>query len=479
MVFSLLVSQVWAAGRKQQEERQTINNNWILCVTAFDSSSLPENQRLVADLFMRSLTDRIQTVNYRLRVSPEYAYYESYAWSKDVAAAAKALEAKQNERTLLLFQGEPGWKYRQNIKKKDAEIIKALEDYEKKESEKPLVNITPDFDITQGNKEKNFPAPPQAGNEYNFCQTNNVDGFLSGSITEFYGRYYVKLMLYVQYIRSGIYEGDIIFSADSIDEAVADVSAKLTMILAGNKPAAISVKADPPDTLVLINQNFAGKGSVPALEIPPGKVTIALSSDDYNSEFIETELNPAELAEIEVTLSPYAKGDVDINVPGKTGTAVYQGALYVGEAPLSLKLPLNQLEYINILGVNKEETKVVFFTPEDVNKGLLLSLKLKKTLPGERRVNKARNLYYWAWGGTWVTGITAWITYGISTGYTEAFQNSGNPALIPNANRMYYINLGAVAITGTAIVYEVFRMYKYLNTATAKTTPIVKSEIKK
>ena len=479
IIFIALCSFVFASGKKQEEEKKTINNNWILCITGLNSSALTESRRPIVDVFTRNLVDKIQTVRYRVRLSPEYAYYEDYAWSRDVTAAAKALETKQNERALLLYQGEANWRYRQNLKKKDDEIVKLRETFDRINSEKPLVQRTPDFDITAGNKDRNFPAPPQSGGEYRFCQTQNADAFLTGAISEFYGRYYVTLKLYVQYTRSFIYEDDVIFSAEDIDAAVSEIADKLTMVLAGNKPAAITITAEPPDTLILINQAFAGKGGVETKELPPGKVTVAFSIEDYNSKIIETELSPDEQTEIFVSLSPVEKGEVDVIVPGKPGASIYQGAMYVGEAPLSLWLPINQLDYINILTQRGEESRAVFAAPENVNQGLTLSLKTK--LPpqkGERRVNKARSRYYWAWGGTWITGIAAWITYGISTGYNNAYNISGSRELFPKANVMYFVSLGAVGLTGAAVIYEIIRMYWYLHSATEYATPIVKTDSK-
>jgi hypothetical protein len=147
--------------------------------------------------------------------------------------------------------------------------------------------------------------------------------------------------------------------------------------------------------------------------------------------------------------------------------------LYVGEAPLSLRLPLNQLDYVNVLAPRGEEGRAVFYTPENYNQGLTFSLKTKVfPASGERRVNKARTRYYWAWGGTWIAGMAAWITSGISTGYYSA-------GIEPQATQTNYVTLGALGLTGAVLLYTLFEEYRYLNSATENATPIVKTEIKK
>jgi hypothetical protein len=479
IILILLCGIVYAAGKAEEEKKDEINNNWILCITALDSSALPESKRAVTAIFIRGLTDKIRTINYRVRVSHEYAYYEDYAWSRALATAAKSLESKYNERSLLLYQGSPDWKYRRDLKKKDEEIAVLRESLEKKQAERPLVNRMPEFDLSADSKTGSYPAAPRSGGEYQFCQNQNADAFLSGTISEFYGRYFVTLKLYAKYTRSWIYEDDVLFSADDIDGAVNDIAARLLLALAGNRPAALAVSAEPPETLVLINHGFAGRGNVEAEEFPPGKVSVSFSLDDYTSEFIETDLAPDELTEIAVSLSPIVKGEADIITPEKSEVSVYHGALYVGEAPFSLWLPINQLDYVNILTPRGEEFRAVFYTPEHTDMGITVSL-APKLFPyaGEQRVNKARSRYYWAWGGTWLVGITAWITTGMSTEYEKAYAASNkNPDLERDMQIMYTVSISALVLTGLAVLYDFFETYRYVNAATEYAVPIVKTEI--
>ena len=480
IIFIILCRMVFAAGNKQAEEVRTeINNNWILSVTALDSSALQESRRAVVDIFMRSLVDKLQTINYRLRVSPEYAYYEDYAWSRELSAAAKSLEAKQNERSLLLYQGMPEWRYKREVKRRDADIATLRETLEKKQAEKPLVNRMPEFDLTAGSKAGNFPAVPKSGGEHQFCQSQGADGFLSGTISEFYGRFYVHLKLYVMYTRSYIFESDVIFSSDDIEEAVDDIASRLMLVLSGNRPAAIAIRADPPDTLVLVNQSFAGRGGTEAVERPPGKVIVAFSKDGYNSDLVETELFSDELTEIIVSLSPVVKGEAEITVPGQPVASVYHGSLYLGQAPLSLWLPLRQLDYINILTPNGEEARSVFFTPEFIDMRVTVPL-ATKLFPdsSERRVNTSRNRYYWTWGGVWFAIIGAWVSSGLYTGYSNAYYVSGNPDLYSQLQAMDVVRWGSIGLVGAVLGYNFYELYRYIDSATENAPPIVKTEIK-
>jgi hypothetical protein len=237
----------------------------------------------------------------------------------------------------------------------------------------------------------------------------------------------------------------------------------------------VTVNVEPGDSQILINQNYAGRGSVEAREHPPGKVIIAVASEGYSSDRIETELAAGELTELTVTLSPLHYADVNIDVQGYAGARVYSGALYVGLAPLTLTLPLNQLQYINVEG-RKEIANAVFTTPEFPTDVYNFSLKMKIPPAGTKRVNRARSWYYWAWGGAWIAGIAAWVTNGMYNERALAARTYWDPELMNSAARMNTIKTGAMITFGVIGAYSIFQLTRYLYTSTEKVTPIVKGK---
>jgi hypothetical protein len=470
LVFVLCSFYLFASGNKDADAK-TMNDEWILCITDFDYSMLPPARHLAGNALTRSLLDKLNTVSYRLRISPEYAYYESYAWQQAVSTAAKAVSNKQNERSQLLFRGEADWKYRSTIKRIDAELVKLEEALAQVEAEKPLIEREPIFGVTAGNKGGTFPAPPKKGTERRFCQNQKADAFLNGEIWEYHGRYYIHIMLFALYTNSWIYEDDIIFSLEDSEGAVEEIAARLTAVLAGNKPAVVTINAEPGDSQILINQNYAGRGSVAAREHPPGKVVIAVASEGFTSDRVETELAAGELTELTVTLSPLQYADVNIDVPGYTGARVYSGALYVGNAPLTLRLPLSQLEYINVEG-RREVANAVFTTPDLPTDVYNFSLTMKIPPSGDKRVNKARSWYYWAWGSAWLAGIATWITTGI---YDAQYADSYKSADLQNsAARMDIVSTGALITFGVLGAYSIFQLARYLYTSSETVTPIIR-----
>jgi hypothetical protein len=415
-------------------------------------------------------------LSYRIRVSREYAYYEGYASWQEVQTAAKALAQKQEERSQQLFRGDPPWRYQRNIDRINADIAKLEEALRNKEAEKPLINIEPEFGLVQANRNGMFPAPPKSGSERQFAQNQKADAILFGEVREFHGRFFLRLRLFALYTNSFIYEDDIIFSMDDTEEAVNEIASRLSTVLSANEPAVIVVNTEPPQAQVLINQSFAGRGGVRAREHPPGLITVAAAAEGYDNELIETKLNSGEITEITVNLSPLQYADIFINVPG--GASLYHGAFYLGEAPLNLPLPIDQLGYILAEGRGGQEAAIVFAAPSMPGETYNLSLKLQTPPTGRRRVNAARGNYYWAWGATWLAGMLAWGTYGISSTYSNAMASSPHEEFRSTGRVWSGVSTGALIVAGGAVAYNFFQLSRYLKTATEGSTPIDKPEAK-
>jgi len=474
LIFSL-TSFVFARGNTE-EEIKVQNEEWILCVSQFDSANLPENKSSISNVIMRKLTESLGAISYRTRVSPEYAYYEKTAWAKERSNIAKALADKQNERSLILYKGESDLRYRRNLKKMDTEIkgLKiSLADVEKKA---PAIEKEPVFALTADNIELKFPDSPKTGGEYKFCIDQKVDAVLTGSISDFHERFLVNIKLYTIYTQSFAWEDSIIFSTDDIDIAMEEITRRLVVVLSGNKPALLAFRTEPEDTLVLINRSFTGREERDILEYPPGTVTITASAPDYESLTFNFELLPGYLSLLSIDLNPIEYGNVDIT--GDITGSVYQGALYAGETPLSLRLPVNKMRYVELESSEKENGKLVFQTPEYAEFNQSLFLNTAET-PAKGRVDKARRMYYWAWGGTWITGIAAWLTYQyfVSSNYAVAYSynttGSYDQNLYNDNMRMYRISRGALITVSTAFLFDIFFMSRYIYLANKSSMPVM------
>ena len=461
---------------------KTQNDEWVLCITSFNVSSLYAEKTNISAIVARNMVERFNAINFRSRISPEYAYYEDHAWTQSRSAAAKSLSAKMDERSSKIYLGEPEWKYRREIAKLDNQINDLRLKLEEVENAPPLINKEPVFKLTKTNTDLSFPAAPASGAEVKFCKDQKVDAFITGSITDFHGRYFLSVKLYTIFTRSFVWEDNIMFSHDDLSGALEELLLKMIIVLSGNKPSAIAIAAEPENALVLINKSFAGKGDTAVMEYPAGKVTITASAPEHDSLTFETEILPGELAVINIKLNPIEYGELQI-MGEQPKSNVYHGALYVGEAPLTLRLPINRMEYIEVKS-SRQEGSTVFQTPEyaDFNNSLSVPTKVP---PRKGHVDRARRHYYWAWGGTWIAGIAAWISYytymNINFAMNSDITSNGdyNNDFYSDYSATRNIFYGTGIALGVISVYGIYRMFKYIGASSKGTVPAAAAGRKK
>jgi len=481
-----LCAQLSARGKKEEPEIKTQNDDWLLCVTDFDISSLPAEKLNVAGVITKKIVERLNAVSYRTRVSPEYAYYEEYAWSNARSAAAKALSAKQDERSLLVYRGEENWKYKQNLARIDADIEKLRLAFEEIDNNAPLINNQPVVKLTAAGTDAVFPKAPAKGSESKFCRDQKADAFLTGTVMDFHGRYYVTVNLYTLYSRSFLYEDNVIFSHDDLDSGLDEITSRLLFTLSGNNPAKITVTAEPEETLVLINRSFAGKGEVTQIEYPPGKYTITASAPDHESLSQDIELLPGEQVEINFNLNPIEYGNIEI-FGASSGGSVYHGALYAGEAPYTLRLPLNIMEYVELVNTEEKDKKIgkiVFDTPDNPDTAYNLSLRMRKPQP-KGRVETARRMFYWSWGLTWISAITAWISYqsfvssNTAIEYNNSITGTYDQKFYGDVKKMYNVYRGSLIGVFSMVAFDAFFFGRYLYVANRDAASVSKIGKKK
>ena len=152
----------------------------------------------------------------------------------------------------------------------------------------------------------------------------------------------------------------------------------------------------------------------------------------------------------------------------------------------TLRLPIEQLNYV-VAEVRENEMGKVVFTSPDLPGGMFdISIKTKMYPPsGQKRVDKARSWYYWTWGATWVSAIAAWVINGIYTSQSDALNKSiattgtYDPDFRENTRIIYNVSIGALIAVGAVVTYQFIQLGHYLHTATENVTPIVKQRKEK
>jgi hypothetical protein len=444
---------------------EPINTEWVLCITSFDVSPLPPARRVIGEILAANLVDSLKAVDYRIRIFPEYTFYEGTAWSQSRLEAGKKLAAKRNQRDLLLYQGNPDWRYRRSLEAINKEIIQLEEEFKKAEASIPEIGTKPVFKIIGENDQGIFPASPEPGGEKQFCITRKADAFLSGKVSEFHGRLYIVLRLYALYAGSYIYEDSDIFSPEDLNIVAEEISGRLIAAISGTKSAAVQVTATPENAMVLINNSYAGRGKTEILERSPGEAQVAVYAEHYTQQVLSLELTAGELAELSINLTPLAKSIFNVELPPDISGSLYRGSFYIGEAPQTLDLALHQYEYIRVNTPEGKVAQMIIFGGEEPE--LVNTLAMRPRTPkGAKDVDTSRRRYYGSLGRFWLVLPVAYIMQGLSTTMIQTYNQTGNVELYDRALTTYYVSIGTMAAAGGFLLESIIREIIYLVVST-------------
>jgi hypothetical protein len=481
------LSQVFASGTEEADP-EPLNKEWTLCISAFDVSGLPPSRQILGEVLVREIAESLKNVERRFRSGTEAGYYQDYAWSKSRTEAAKALESKRNERDMLIFRGEPSWRYRKNLKAAEDQILQLEEKLREIEAARPAVSGEPAFKLAEANRNGAAPpAPPKEGEEYRFCASQKADALLSGKVSEFYGRIFLSLRMFTLYTRSYSWEDSIIFSSEDLNEAVDELSGRLVAAVSETLPAVIAVHAKPEDAMVIINGTFAGLGEIPPRERSPGGVEVEVYAENRAPATVDAELNAGEMTEIFIDLPPLSLSAFSVTVPGSPGSSVYQGSLFRGYAPLSLEIPRDQFAYVSVEAPSGETGSAVYlsdrvvrgnakFVREDKNgeEGNLVFTTRLLPSPEEKRVERARRAFYTSYGIFWFVLPAALLTSAIAGSYINAYNYSGNPEIYDSALKGYYASLTGYATMGISLAGTFFFIFRYLYYSGSDAAPLAR-----
>jgi len=497
LIYLLLITgtELFALGKKEaEEEKNPINTEWTLCITAFDTSGMSPSWQTAGDTVTRNLAGVMQNLSFRARSDEESQYYSSYALARSRSAAADALARKRNERDLLIFRGDPSWKYQNDLKVIDEAILKLEEDLAKVDSLASPVDGLPAFILSEKNRNGTFPAAPQPGYENRFCTNERVDAFLTGRLSEYYGRIYLETQLYTRYTGSYSYEDRVLFSSSDFDQAMVEISDRIAARISEVVPSAILVRTAPSDAMILLDGSYIGQGEAEVRSRSPGMTEVAVYADNYVPFTIPMELRPGELAELFVDLSPLGRSVFEIDTPDSPGSRVFLGSLYVGETPLTLELPRTQYSYISVETLDGEIGSAIMrdnnmvrgsaqFVRMDEGQGRADILTTHPVSSEEKRVENTRRNFYTSYGAFWFILPASLITAGIAGTYIAAnnYVTANNLYAGNNDTRTRIAGNASFGSVATNVAYGVmfaslgvtfYQIFRYLYVSNGDSTPI-------
>jgi hypothetical protein len=454
------------AGAKA-EKPPVYHDAWALCITSGDVSGLAPARAAVGTVALQTIARNLAAVDRRTRLSDEEAYYRNAVWRAAEREAAKKVADKQKQRDELLFQGNKGWKYRQEVKKRDAELAVLREALAKTKADTPVIEREPRFALITENLSYSFPAPPKAGEEYYFCVQKKVDGFLVSRITELYGRVVLDVRMYSLFARSYTYEDSVIFSTEDMEAALLELSDRIIENASQSPSAGLVVTAEPDNAMITVNDRYAGRGESELIVRNAGTVSVEVFAEGYRPHSDTVELAPEVLTELSVRLPPLPIAGITV---GTTEPAVlYRGALYVGETPLALSAPRDNWMSLLAETPDKKSASTAFI----VNDGAIQMKPVEP--PGQDAVDKARRSFYGAWGRFWIALPLALVVNGMYSSYVSAYNTPLGERTDEEFNKTKTLQYASGFAIGAAVVFGAefaARLVYYVVVSNRERTPL-------
>ena len=486
--FFSIADGLFAFGRRQKDEEvEPINPQWVLCITAFDVSAMSPAWQTAGDIAARNIVTTLQNLNLRFRSDEEINFYQDFTLANRRATVARNLATRRNERDLLIFRGDPEWRYERNLRTANEEIEELEEELREIDELAPVAEAQPIFLLFERNRNGIFPSPPSPGGEFRFTTDNRIDAFITGSFTEFHGRIFLEVKMFTRHTNSFSYEDAVLFSSDDFNLVLAEVSDRLAEAVSVAQPSTVIVRSENPDTMVLIDGSLISHNT--ARIFSPGTVEITAYADNHYPVSHSLELNSGELSEIFFNLTPFALSAFEIDVSEQPGSRVFTGSLYRGEVPLMLDLAAAEYSYVSVVTPEDEIGTAIFRDNSYIRGSANLeqgrieasSIDFFTSIPVQKedqRVEDARKRFYRSWGTLWITLPVSLLAAGVAGNHiTNYSMYAGyDPALRQQlSNRAAFGNIvtyGGYAAIGAAFGYVFYNIFHYLRTSSDDATPI-------
>jgi len=475
--FAASIPQAVALGRAEEEKVQAVvksSKKWVFFVAAFDTADLPPSQRLIGELSAGRLKRAIEAVEVRKRSREEIETYADYADAEAREAAGKDLGEKRTTRAGLLYDGNADWKYGKELKKADAAVLSAEEKLREVEALRSRVEGEGAVTLSEKNAQGALPPPPKAAEVTLFCRENGLDALLTGSVEPYYGRMRLRMQLYSRFLRTGMYEDEVIFSSEDRETAFAELEGRLSAFIGGAVPAALSISTEPQEADIVVDGKLIGHGYVGPMEKRPAPTKIEASAPLYESAELTVELASDEHSKVSIALKPLEMEELEIEAVGTAeakDVAVRLGALYAGNVPLVLSLPSGEMSYITV------ETGDGLGASAVVAEGGRLVLELKP-LPGPaaKPVEKARRGFYGAFGRFSIALPIAFFMSGLALVYENAAIWSGDADMQEKGESTRSIANAAVTVAVCFFAEAAVRFGFYIHAANERATSLVRPQ---
>jgi len=437
----------------------------VLGIARFSVESYEDPRSALEDTLPLLILSDLRSLPKRHTPDAAAAEAASLAELRARFALGTDLASKLDARALRFFDpilDIDAWK--DGISAADKQVSTAAEKLEAARGNKDGAPTPPSKDqdakLWEGNEKGQLIDSPTVGLGQ-AAQAAKVDLLVTGSIDIQSGYALIKVKGYDASLDREVFSWKSYCSIDDPGPLAADFAERLENWTAGRPFGRLELNLNSASAELSVDgEPF--EGSHPVIYAYDDEILhLFASAAGFSSRATAVDLALGDRKSMDVNLEPIATGNADLTTD-PLGAEISLDSVPIGQSPLSIGLDGSRR--IVLAQAQGRESQTVIL-PESGDVQLKLDLPPTDGLGPKGRILAAKDSFYKTFGWFVLSIPVTALTYGISNAYDEAYTRSGEPSLYASTQISSYALWTAAAATGTAAVFMIIRLVKYLSTA--------------
>jgi len=300
------------------------------------------------------------------------------------------------------------------------------------------------------------------------AERDDLDILISGSIAENDQFVFVQVEVYGRFQDEMVYRESLAMRPEDVDAGIAPLVDDIATIMLGREWATLTVKSNPADGAIMIDNVLRGFGSVTVSYLKPGFHTVTASREGSPDVTEQVTLAPQETRQVSLSFFlPHAARVAIQSEP--EGADVYVDSVWRGTTPLTLPRPDTEKNLV-LRRDGYLDTKVVF-SPDSPD---LVSRKmLPDVIDWGGRIESRRDSFYRSLGLFALSLPIPIIINGVYQNIATLYADGTPPGLDPGsssrllgtANVLYWSYWGSVGVSGGLLVNMIVKLVKYVRSS--------------
>jgi hypothetical protein len=472
-MFFGAASPLHAGGRGEEERISDGRENWTCRFTEFEAGGVQQRYRYLLTSMPLLLLDRLEDIPEHVLSVEEREARARRLVRERIRAHELQISSLLEKKDELFLDGKQA-KQRETgeeIEGLHAEIEELREILESEGSLSSKVDVVkklPFEAALEDAKRSLAPHPNLPLRE--FADEREADAIVYGRLEQVEEALYMSLKLYNRDLDASreIYSGTVF--PDRVERSAEDAARELATVLLGRKWAHLAIDVSPDHAEVRLGGKRYAGGDRVLRYLVPDTYEVEAEAEGYLSESRSLRLEQATRSELSFRLQPEETVSFSVTTD-PAGAEIFSGAVSLGRSPMTVQevvLP------ITILAKREgfyDYHRVVQSPPENE----MLEVNLHPLSIGkEKIIEAARGRFYRGMAGFFLSLPITIISYGLSTEYAYAYNDSlGDPGIDSDerarlhglSTLWYTAYLGGLFLNGVFLIDSVVQMNQYIQAA--------------